>query len=134
MNLLKVIVDRSKWNGNTLKPVEESRLYDPNTNKMCCLGFACLAAGLNEGAISGSSYVHDIKPFMSIPAALLWLVEYPEDELLGESVISRILTEANDNHKAPFRTLTEKENYLIENGRKAGIEFEFVDSLALVKG
>jgi hypothetical protein len=33
MNLLKVIVDRSKWNGNTLKPVEESRLYDPNTNK-----------------------------------------------------------------------------------------------------
>jgi hypothetical protein len=136
-NLLQVTVVRSKWNGNTLAPVEGSKLLTQRSEpKMCCLGFACKAAGVPDEQFAGLGYVHELGKH--VPVVLMPLVDVddkPDDpRSWGQSEISRLLTHANDNdyyqrQQSPpvFETMAQKEAYLIEQGRLAGIEFSFVD-------
>jgi post-segregation antitoxin (ccd killing protein) len=53
-----------------------------------------------------------------------------EDRYLSQSEASKRLTHANDNSTlgdATFTTMAEKEAYIIAEGRKANIEFTFID-------
>ena len=124
--LLKVIVKRSEWNGNTLSMVACSSLYNSHTGKRCCLGFAANAAGLDDHLLNGYGYIHNIKG--QIPVVLLPLIDEDNNR---QSQISASLTAANDNLfgylNKKFRTMAEKETYIIQHGIKAGIQFEFVD-------
>jgi hypothetical protein len=135
-DLLKVTVVRSKWNGNTLNTVDGSKLLYERTAKMCCLGFACKAAGVPDEQFAGLGYVHELGK--QVPVVLMPLVDMddkPDNPTSwGQTDISRLLTHVNDNayhmHKQPspiFATMAEKEAFLIEQGRLAGIEFTFVD-------
>jgi hypothetical protein len=130
--MLQVTVKRSEWNGNTLERVAGSVLLTVSGTR-CCLGFACKAAGIPDSELYGRGYVHNLRDGIElIPASLLLLVEDRGSvDGLFQSDISQILTEVNDNYRRlsipAFNTLAEKEAFLIEKGRLAGIEFTFVD-------
>lgn len=125
--MLRVVVKRSKWNGNQIDEVPSSSKLLNDSGMMCCLGFACIAAGLRPFDIRGLAYVHEID---AIPEDLGSLVEAGRDHLM-QSAISNLLTTANDNapfEKVPrFASMSEKEAYIIEKGREAGLDFVFED-------
>jgi hypothetical protein len=127
MEALKVVVKRSEWNGKVVdKWVERSKLLDIHGQR-CCLGFACKAAGVPDEKIFGKQAVHLLN---EIPDSLKGLVEFVG---LGTKVAFRLMG-VNDNSAESsmqvlpkFDVLSEKEAYLIAEGRKAGLDFEFVD-------
>jgi hypothetical protein len=125
--MLQVEIKRGWWNGNTLEPISDSMLYSSDTKKMCCLGFACEAAGVPKKHITGVPYPYQLR---IIPESLEKLVDRGKG-FVEQSNISALLTNANDNSRYTlvprFMTMAAKEAYLIEKGREAGIEFTFVD-------
>lgn len=128
--MLQVTVKRSQWNGNTLATVTNSCLRSAS-GMMCCLGFACIAAGIPEESLINVSYVHELTRDIDIPASLLHLLSSTA-ESWGQSEVSAHLTNLNDNSRwSALRihpaTMADKEAKLIELGRKANIEFTFID-------
>jgi hypothetical protein len=146
--MLNVIVERSKWyrgqgsDGSALLIAYEMK-GGQNVGRMCCLGFACLAAGLAVGDIAGkpcpSNVLKEWRDFGNthdldekLPAPLMNLVTI-DDGFIGDSDLCQRMTETND---APAGDTAgedsiaddaEREERLIELGREAGINFTFVD-------
>lgn len=112
--MLNVVVKRSEW-GRGTSP-QNSRLFNPETGLMCCMGFACLAAGLTKEQIYDRSAVCSL---LGIPAALQefhqkqeMLVVYDDE---GIYVVNDLPSYVN------------RENRLIELGKTCGIAFTFED-------
>lgn len=137
--MLKVTVDRARWlNGDYSRATgANSKLLDKN-GMMCCLGFACLAAGIAENKILGRFYPHSLirydgnrePPFNNrdeLPSTIRPLIGVGVMGSVGQSLVCKKLTHANDaiadyEGKPPKA----READIIEFGREAGIEFTFV--------
>ena len=111
--MLKVIVDRKRW----WRGGGPSRLRDSSSEMMCCVGFACLAAGMEEEKIVGKRVVHS-KDFSDIPEELYGLVY---DGKVSPSATE--LYRVNDNRDYSKRL---RETLVKEIGQRVGLEFEFV--------
>lgn len=100
--LLKFTVDRKRWLRGEGEP--RSRLLRSSDGKMCCLGFACLAAGHTEDEIrdvatpSGLAYRRDgrcLLPNYNTPqmcSAMEWN-DYPGQCELSEARREAIIAE-----------------------------------------
>ena len=85
--MLQVTVKRSLWNGNQIdEKVSHSTLLNANTDKMCCIGFACLAASLTPADIAGLCYVHNIER-VPIPEFFFGFLDF----FAGSAVLSSVL-------------------------------------------
>jgi hypothetical protein len=56
------IVDFRKWSGKDTYQTCESKLYNSNSKLYCCLGFACVSAGIDQREILN----------VSDPVSLFW--------------------------------------------------------------
>lgn len=123
-NRLKVTVDRSRWFRG--QGGEKSRLLMAS-GKMCCLGFACIAAGHT------SDEIMEVATPNGLERELLPGVEQYRKALSGDMGI----VEAIDNpiHRAinvndDVRIIDqERESQLQEILAQVGIDMEFVDSV-----
>ena len=117
MKLTKVVVKRSKWlRGN---PVRSVLLNE--SGRMCCLGFACLAAGVPKTAIEEVEMPAGID--RELPPSLDKLIR--EDYGRGyDTPISTQLAATNDSFTLQPK---EREAQIKALGVKAGIDFSFVD-------
>lgn len=100
---MKLIVDRTKWLRGEGSDV--SRLLRPSDGKMCCLGFVCLAFGMNAQSITNvatPSSVADAKRIglnkdhSDVPEALRWLLKERAGESIRDSDDCAELMRCND--------------------------------------
>src|SRR5258707_2993915 len=123
--MLNVTVRRRQWLRATSK--NEGKLYSfllqprSNGNKMCCLGFACRAAGLKAYQIRGETVPDGLfEERADFPVSLQKLINRDT----GNSRTCCALMAANDNHDIGART---REARVKKLGKKVGINFRFVD-------
>lgn len=115
--MLKVTVDRDRW----IRGEINSRLLREGDRKMCCLGFACIAAGVPEAQILG----------VLTPAS----VKLPQS-LMGLKSGTGVLQNHTNSYECSSMMIwndrvyksagTWQEDKLISLGRQVGIEFKFV--------
>lgn len=79
--MIDVVIDRSRWS-TYLSTDKDSMLLNPETGKMCCMGFMCLAAGSPE---------EDLCNMLSP----LFLKEIPEQFLEKSGAVGSLMN-AND--------------------------------------
>ena len=119
--MLAVEVKRSKWfrgHGG-----DRSKLLIPETGEMCCLGFACLVAGLTKADISDRqtpSQCH-FSPDNCVPVGLSTLVDYESDTGICSDLMRENDVTLNPEDEAG------REAHLTFLGKLAGIDFTFVD-------
>ncbi len=94
-------------------------------SSMCCLGFACRAAGMSAKAITGFGMLD--MPLNTgykggIKKGLEKLVQRDGDSYYDSTLIAKRLAKENDNTK-PMRS----EKKIIALGKKAGIAFSFIN-------
>ena len=114
METLKVEIDRQKWlRGEGAKA---SYLLRPSDGKMCCIGFACLAAGCTPEQISNQQIVQ---------STLTNLYDTPLDfrTNTGDVSLESLYVVNDDLDLEP----SEREERLKRLGLKRGIEFTFVN-------
>ena len=114
--MLKVQVERDNW----LRGEGASYLRD-HDGRMCCIGFACLAAGMKEEDIVGHMMViSDCLEMGDVPEVLkATLME--DNGSASEEADELYVT--NDNRSISD---SQRETMLKDYGKAAGIEFEFV--------
>lgn len=130
MSMLKVIIDRKTWlrgqgadDSQLLIPDE---LIDHVKGQMCCLGFACLAAGMSKDQIRGiqSPYGLDNPPSFALassraemdsPINCLMTIN---DAIVSDTYPEHVRGKVIDSEAA-------RERLIVEYGLKAGIEFSF---------
>lgn len=116
--MLDVVIDRKTWNRGGGK--NNGILRNESTGKMCCLGFACIAAGYSESEINGFGDVD--MPYsgrnISTVEGLLDL-----DNILPNN-IHGYLVDSNDNDCIDDKI---REQEIIEQGKRAEINFTFVN-------
>ena len=111
--MLKVIVRRAQWlRGNDAT----SMLYRPSDRRMCCLGFACKAAGLKTKEISGEAFPNNV--MAPLPKPLKRLVTSGGNT----SGICDELVAINDDNTISTK---EREAKLKQVGKHAGLDFRF---------
>ena len=130
--MLKVTVIRSKWDRGRGAEVAESdgatkvHLVGPNGN--CCLGFACLTAGVAEQELRGKeSPIELTVDGLKVPESLWKLFDssgLPPDTSSYPSRACRDLMAINDDSS---KDDAYREERITKRGREAGIEFTFVD-------
>jgi hypothetical protein len=116
--LLAVPVKRSEWYRG--RGHESSRLRRYQDGLMCCLGFACLAAGHTEHEILGHSFPYR----MTIIKPVLEPLVLRENGGKGNSDICTAIGRTNDAENIDD---AKREANLIELGVEAGIAFTFED-------
>lgn len=124
MEMLKVTVRESEWGyGDS----DTSALFNPTTGKMCCLGFACEAAGmLKHEFVSEGTPGHLGK---SLPPQLSALVDGNNNSDVCLRLMSindawkMVTIDGNDIY---VENLDDRKAALIKHGLEAGIEFTFV--------
>jgi hypothetical protein len=130
MEPLKVVVDRAKWYRG--KTATDSYLLSPANQKMCCLGFASLAAGNTDKEIFGKRRLFEVvRPFLADHCVSF----NPE----GVSVILGQMMNLNDvpngtnarfiaaEETSNLTSLTpeQREATLIALGKKIGLDMSF---------
>ena len=127
--MLKVEVDRSRWfrgHGKAFSRLRITGLTEHNGH-MCCLGFAMVAAGFDEGLDGVPSpavfLTRKLPNTVSVPKALSGLVALDVQYLHNTHTCLGLMDENDD------LSLTEadRETQITALGLKAGIEFTFVD-------
>ena len=111
--LLKVTVKRSKW----LRGDENTSMLLDRAGKMCCLGFACITAGLKKKDIVGIGTPSEIG-YGRLPKSLAKLTTKEFDSKICSNLMS-----ANDREY--FEDVREAD--IKKLGKKAGLAFTFVD-------
>lgn len=113
--MLKVIVDRQRWYRGHGAAVSRLLIVYPShkedIGKMCCLGFACLAAGLKPEQIAGKGVPTDISG--PLPKAF----EAVTDGYCG-------LVGTNDRHGMDEEL---RERDIKRLGLQVGLDFEFIN-------
>lgn len=129
--MLDVTVVRSKWgnaatNGSGLH-AHKSQLFNPASGLMCCLGFACIAAGLTRKQISdvGGPATLIRNKSIQLPSELDKLINASlVSDAVENSTVCRSLMIANDSSNM---LPEERESTIAALGKDAGINFTFVD-------
>lgn len=121
--MLKVVVDRKTWLHG--EGDDQSFLRRTSDGKKCCLGFACLAVGLDEYVINDVQDPNSLRfklPNNTLPEALQELVgpAYCLDNSLTCSDLMRI------NDQLDYDD-TLREEDLVRLGKQVQLEFEFVN-------
>lgn len=115
--LKTVIVRGSEWlRALTGRRTADSMLYNPTVRKMCCLGIACHAAGVEKKLLKNIITPGELK-------AMRLLVPFPG--LVGptsNSWLSNQMMEVNDDETTSDQ---EKVGALRPLGKRAGIRFVF---------
>ena len=109
--MLKVIVDREKWyrgHGG-----QESRLLRED-GLMCCMGFACLAAGVSLNDIRNVDRVERVNPNSAIPPT-------------SRTKDYTALYYANDERSYEGQGEQHRETRIKELGEHVDIEFTFIN-------
>lgn len=133
--MLNVTVSRRRWLRGKLADKYGSALLEPESNRMCCLGFAALKAGCTRDEIRDKGTPEDLRQQLSLdgkafPKPLLGLLT---DSGRHNNVECAKLMEANDNvtrwedDKEIVIPGHEREAKVRELGKKVGINFRFVD-------
>lgn len=110
-----VVIDRAKWGMDSLR--------DPDTKKQCCLGFACIDAGLDPRTIEGKEMpsflgVQSIaKLAKSFPMLIRGTAGSPDSALADELAV------INDDLSI---SLVERERMLNQKANPKGLFFKFV--------
>lgn len=136
--MLKITVDRTRW----LRGGNNGVLLDIDTKLMCCLGFVCKTVGLEDVTIEGKAhpqelYYNYLDGIYSDPAPDKDYNAYMRELLekrLGNEVILLVGKE-NSDYCARMIVInddrlikdSEREAQLIEEGKKANIEFSFIN-------
>jgi hypothetical protein len=124
----RVVVNRETW----LRGEEDSLLFRPTDQKMCCLGFMCLQNGVPQEDMKNVFGPGTLAKWRShiadkVPAVLLKHSEYPPYTLtdLGwSSNFARKAMEINDN---PHYEPEQRETLLKDLFRANGIDLIFVN-------
>lgn len=129
--LLKVVVDRREWFRG--RGGDFSNLLTIS-GRMCCIGFACLAAGIPKNRIRNEPVVGTISPWFDGPDREVPFKD-PDRITIEVEGLSEILWngkaktqftayEINDSEEL---TDAEREEVLIKLGPQLGLEFEFIN-------
>ena len=126
--MLDVVIDRNEWGYGRGHGM--GSLWDIDNTK-CCLGFACIAAGLTGKVIFQGGTPDELYNFLDEEQreklAGLIDIQYVEDEdmyLHSDSDICEKLMSENDDEGIPK---DKREENIIKLGKKAGINFSFVN-------
>jgi len=113
---MKVRVDRQRW----LRGDLNSFLLRESDKKMCCLGFAALAAGATKDEING------LTSPANIPTILPDLVtkDYDDSDYFDNKIADQLML-VNDTES--ITNDSEREAKIIELGNEVGIQFEFIN-------
>ena len=117
--MLDVTVERSKWGRGSGS--EGSYLLHPINGMMCCVGFACLAAGLSLEEITGTDTVTNLLTTGRVNG-----IPEPLRKLVAGRTNSNIATALYQTNDAWSSEATREAN-LTTLGLEAGIKFTFVD-------
>ena len=125
--MLKVEVDRSRWfrgHGKAFSRLRLTGLTEYNGH-MCCLGFAMVAAGFDEGLDGVPSpavcLTRTFADLVSVPTALSGLVELDGKHFHNTHTCLAMMDENDDTSLPEFV----REEEITKLGLKAGIEFTF---------
>ena len=124
-----VIVQRSRWLRGDIK----TSLLRDGSGQMCCLGFACLALGINKNEIFGRLTPAEIaessgpNSFTTTRLRDALLVDADPYNIFVNAGTTRRLMVTNDAPVGQFSADTEREEYIIREGAKIGLNFSFVD-------
>jgi hypothetical protein len=116
--MLKVIVDRERWLRG--EGSNASALYRED-GKMCCMGFAAIAAGYKKSDLLGLKSIHSLEI-----ATRQRVIVAPENCSITEDENNLKYHPLYVQNDAGLTTDAEKEETLIRMGKKVGIEFSFV--------
>ncbi len=120
MERLRVIVDRSRWYRG--KGSVESRLRRSVDGQMCCLGFACLAAGHSEDDITEAATPLELRSSL-LPGT----EEYRAARKRLDDGHGTAIGEAININDSRHITDEERERDLARILTQVGIDLEFVD-------
>ena len=121
--MLDVVIDRKTWGHG----IAGGYLLQDN-GKMCCLGFICKEIGMEDSRILDFGLISTVfnnerNEFPEILSPLLQ--DGTHDPSGGTSrQLQMMLVDINDNQDL---TAIEKERRIIETGKKADINFSFVN-------
>jgi hypothetical protein len=138
-SLIKVVIDRETWaTGNA----SASYLLSPDSNDKCCLGFAALACGFKEEDIRGrrtpATLAYSLEEEDHTHPPLTPLQDFYFHATRGGRTEKRhndacdTLMRINDVPlfsplpAYSLRTQAEREERVVEYGRKIGFDFSFV--------
>ena len=122
--MLNVTVDRGSWLSGHLGRDLESTLLDKQGN-MCCLGFACIAAGISKNVLlkQATPAALCINTSTKMPETLSRLLQYSAGLPLPSN--SNITWELMDYNDHVDLDTDARENGIKVVGREAGIQFKF---------
>ena len=118
--MLDVVVDRETWLRG--KPDEAALLT--NKGKMCCLGFACKAAGYDDADIFMLGTISSTQSRREIAEELMFLTSPNDNVGLVNSMVHDQLTGTNDSYEYSEE---ERERNIIKLGLEVNINFSFVN-------
>lgn len=118
---MHVLVKRNTWGRGA--GVAFSRLLNPQNGMMCCMGFACLAAGMARHEISDVSTIRELTDSTTIPPGLHKFLE-DHDRGPGGAHDSSSLYCWNDRRNI---TDSEREAEIIRLGKNYDLDFTFED-------
>ena len=116
--MLDVVVDRKRWDRGM---DHLGNVYLLGPRGMCCLGFACLAAGLTAEDIQQIS-IPAFARSKPLPDSLKLLVDRTGNR---NSLICQRLTGANDRLGTVDYPEAKREADIIKLGKEAGLNFTF---------
>jgi len=131
---MKLEIDRTKWLRG--EGSDASRLLRPSDGKMCCLGFACLAAGYAPVNIENKSTVKQVTDMFGRKPNIepLFIPRHLDEPSKYENWDVYEAFQANDQRYADSdMTLTEeefeaaREKRIVELLAKIGFEVTFVN-------
>ena len=124
--MLDVTVVRSKWANGTTRDLDRhgNALLNGDKRSMCCMGFACKAAGLKSSEILKIMTASKAcSKANRIPSGLSKLVIRLNNFILGTDLENRLVYYNDEQGISP----TERENKIKRIGKEADINFTFVD-------
>lgn len=134
----RLVVDRSKWlTGKLVRQAAnegltiESKLRDPDIDRMCCLGHYCIQAGIPSPYLNSRgtplsvlwALDHKSRPIQDIHGVLSQLVKGSESVTEIHSMLAEDMMELNDDQRL---TDAQREAKLKEVAQRSGLTIEFV--------
>jgi hypothetical protein len=119
-----LVIDRTKWlrgEGHL-----GSMLFRPSDTKMCCLGFDCIAGGLDEQAITFGTLslkLGAMGKVTDLPESVRWQVRGGDGTTVNSSLAHRIFV-VNDNEALSEES---RECQLTGLFAKVDVELQFIN-------
>lgn len=128
--LIEVVIDRKKWGRGVGD--ETSRLYNPYTRKMCCLGFVCKTAGIPVAQFSGISTPSDLRRSLEQKGKKLPPILKKMTGPLNDRCVTSEMIGINDwiidlNDDMDIQSEAQREHLLTKLALKLGLKFKFVN-------